>query len=482
MMIPLPPVPVVHAHSALWAAVQNGMHSQFFGGGAVLMVMGGVMAYFRQLPNRIYYWLRRRCTVDLTINGMDPIFTWFLIWLNEQPYSKKTRTLSVQTAHDGKTVIFTPSTGNHFFRYKHRWVRLSRSSQPRGTKNGGDHVEGAAAPSRMNPMFETMSIEVLGHSQETLRSLVEDARVAYLNALETTEDVKLHRADGSWWQSICTLKNRPLDSVILPTNTAERLVADISAFLNGGEWYRRRGIPYRRGYLFYGLPGTGKSSLVQAVACALQLPLFALNIGSKRLSDESLQDLFAALPERCIILMEDVDAAVRSDASVVAEREPQDADEPALIRTASAEGGNKKDTPEYITLSGLLNVLDGVGAAEGRVLIMTTNRHHALDSALIRPGRIDLQLEFTAATYEQARTLFARFYDLAPDSPTLDELPRAIDGYFTMAEMQGIFLEHRDSAEDALRSLRSRFELDVLDSPSVYVAQTELESEQPAQV
>lgn len=453
LIMVVPSATVTHAlsHGALWATITSGMHSQFFGGGAVLMVMGGVMAYFRALPGKIRAWAMRQITVDLKVYGYDPAFSWFLVWLNEQPYSKKTRTMSLHTSSDSKTVIFTPAAGSHFFRYKHRWVRLDRSSTPKNVGSSEKGGGGLSAASMFNPMQETMTIEVLGRSQQCLRDLVEDARQAYFAAL--TDEIHLHRPSWNYWQQTCALKNRPMDSVILPPGTTERLVADISAFLKGAEWYRRRGIPYRRGYLFHGLPGTGKSSLVQAVACALNLPLYALNIGSKNMSDDSLEHLFTALPERCILLMEDVDAAVRSTTSVVAVRKTSP-DQPAL--EPSSESG-KKDAPEHITLSGLLNVLDGVGAAEGRVVIMTTNHRGALDPALIRPGRIDLEFEFCRATYAQARTLFARFYDLAPDSPILADLPEAVDGYFTMAELQGIMLMHRENALDGLRALCTQF-------------------------
>ena len=86
-----------------------------------------------------------------------------------------------------------------------------------------------------------------------------------------------------------------------------------------------------------------------------------------------------------------------------------------------------------ITLSGLLNALDGVSAQEGRLLFATTNRYHLLDPALIRPGRMDIHVEFRLASQHQARELYKRFYfPDASDEITMDDEDASSDsGYDT---------------------------------------------------
>jgi len=83
------------------------------------------------------------------------------------------------------------------------------------------------------------------------------------------------------------------------------------------------------------------------------------------------------------------------------------------------EGRNRGNSPSgtssQITLSGLLNALDGISAQEGRLLFATTNRYHTLDPALTRPGRMDLHVEFRLASRYQARELYKRFF--VPDAP-----------------------------------------------------------------
>lgn len=106
-----------------------------------------------------------------------------------------------------------------------------------------------------------------------------------------------------------------------------------------------------------------------------------------------------------MILMEDIDAAFTRSIT----REPLS--EPAYNAGRSPMPG-MPPPPSTVTLSGLLNAIDGVQAQEGRLLFATTNKYRALDPALVRPGRLDLHIEFTLASKWQARELFKRFYPL----------------------------------------------------------------------
>jgi len=117
--------------------------------------------------------------------------------------------------------------------------------------------------------------------------------------------------------------------------------------------------------------------------------------------------------EKCIALMEDIDAAFSHTINRETNNSKKDGDkdkdkdkdkekEPSMFAQAPRTSG--------ITLSGLLNALDGVGAQEGRILFATTNKYHSLDPALCRPGRMDMHLEFKLASRYQARELFKRFY------------------------------------------------------------------------
>ena len=87
------------------------------------------------------------------------------------------------------------------------------------------------------------------------------------------------------------------------------MLADAKEFLVSERWYTERGIPYRRGYLLWGIPGGGKSSLVMAIASELKLPIYSLQLSSQALTDESLHRLLQNMTiTPSILLLEDIDA------------------------------------------------------------------------------------------------------------------------------------------------------------------------------
>lgn len=182
----------------------------------------------------------------------------------------------------------------------------------------------------------------------------------------------------------------------------------------------------------YGAPGSGKTSLIQSIAGELNLDVYVISLSRAGLDDSSLQELISDLPEQCIALMEDIDAAfhqtLNRDFSAGEGEETEQANSPNPA-VASQERTSR------ISLSGLLNALDGVGAQEGRLLFATTNRYEALDPALRRPGRMDVHVEFRLASRYQVGELFKRFYLPTPrtsstqrSSPKDTVIPTVEDG------------------------------------------------------
>ena len=170
----------------------------------------------------------------------------------------------------------------------------------------------------------------------------------------------------------------------------------------------------RLGVSQYGAPGSGKTSLIQSIAGELNLDVYVISLSRAGLDDNSLQELISDLPEHCVALMEDIDAAFHHTLSRDLPGEGEGAGE------TSNPGGSAtpQDRSSRISLSGLLNALDGVGAQEGRLLFATTNRYEALDAALRRPGRMDVHVEFKLASQYQVGELFKRFYLPTPRTST----------------------------------------------------------------
>jgi hypothetical protein len=260
--------------------------------------------------------------------------------------------------------------------------------------------------------------------------------------------------DGDW-NKTGTMDIRQLDTVIINGEKKTALLNDVQSFLDppSRAWYSQRGIPYRKGYLLYGPLGTGKSSLSFSIAGHYDLDIYILNLST--VNNSSLGKLFSELPARCVVLLEDIDAinATQSRNGTAKTKE----DETGCF----LEGESR----EKVSLSVLLNVLDGVGSPEGRVLIMTTNHIKRLDAALIRPGRVDMKLELGLADRDIIAQLCSIIFRCdnsceggeAEDEVKLKKLAedfasKVPEREFSEAEVQSFLLEYRESLHIAVES------------------------------
>ena len=305
-------------------------------------------------------------------------------------------------------------------------------------------------------------IRTLGFSKVPIESLLEDAWEAYVkDHASTSTDVWSHSRGG--WTSLSTKRARQLSTVDLHDEAKKALIADLERYLDlvtEKVYYADRGIPYRRGYLFHGPPGTGKSSLTMAIAGHFKSEVHLLSLADPDLNDSTLASLVGMLDKPDVLLLEDVDSAgltreVATNATAA-----------QTSKTHHGEGskGHRKPEPEDtkksgITLSGLLNALDGAASPEGAIVIMTTNAPEALDPALTRPGRIDYKVAFQNADKDLARKVFKRMTDHT-DKAKLEEqantfAQRIPDGQLSPAELQGYLLAHGHNSEAALKNLES---------------------------
>jgi chaperone BCS1 len=153
--------------------------------------------------------------------------------------------------------------------------------------------------------------------------------------------------------------------------------------------------------LFHGSLGTGKTSLSFAITGLFGLDIYYISLLESIFIEEDLSLLFNNLPSRCVVLLEDIDSAglIRYNESKTdtADTEPIKTDVATEIAKALEINAKNKNKTQGISLSGLLNTIDGVASHEGRVLVITTNYPEKLDEALIRPGRIDVKVGFIFA-------------------------------------------------------------------------------------
>jgi mitochondrial chaperone BCS1 len=426
---------------SIWQFIHKQMESnQVFTGGLVLMLGGALLAYFRDLPAKLWSWLRGLWIIEIDVLDRDPAFEWIDLWLTQHSYSQKfARWLTVKTqpvdfyqrqenpdADTRPRILFSPAPGHHYLFYRGRLVVLHRERPD--LKELSNQAANAS-------VREAFSITIYSRDRRIAQQLLEDARDVALPPGK--KRLAVYRPSYSSWTEQMQRLPRPADSVILRDHDLPELIDDVRLFLQRRAWYLERGLPYRRGYLLHGPPGTGKSSAVLAVASELRMDLALLSLNSASLDDHELGELLCDAPTNAIILIEDIDCAF-------------------VERERTAEKANR------LTFSGLLNALDGVAAGEGRVLFATTNHPERLDPALIRPGRIDHQLEIGYATREQAQRLFNRFFPNCVD-PALSELFGEMipPQRYSMSHLQTHLIRYSHDPDEALERLDA-----LLDAPA----------------
>jgi hypothetical protein len=220
------------------------------------------------------------------------------------------------------------------------------------------------------------------------------------------------------WNSKSMERNkRKINTVILKNTHTEEFMASLNNFVQSEEFYLSRGIPYKLGYLFYGPPGTGKSSMIKSMSFETKRHIHYLSLSDIE-SDAELNTLMNNIQfQETIIVLEDIDAMTgavhtrKGEASSSGVQEEPN-DEIILSVTNGALVPTKKEKKKTgITLSGLLNQIDGVSDRHGMILVMTTNFPEKLDEALIRDGRVDYRIFFGFCDHEQIYKLFKNFYN-----------------------------------------------------------------------
>jgi hypothetical protein len=227
---------------------------------------------------------------------------------------------------------------------------------------------------------------------------------------------------GGHWNRRNDLPPRTLDSIVLKTGQLEHLIGDLAEFLESEEDYVRTSQPWHRGYLLSGPPGTGKTSVVKAIAHHFGMPIYYLPLGDLE-KDADLTNLVAQVEPRSLLLLEDVDVY---------------------------HAATQRDEDGRVTLSALLNGLDGVWTPHGLVSVLTTNDRDALDPALIRAGRIDVDERFTNLDLDQGVRLVNWFYRLPPGGTLGVPEGMKFDGR-SPAELIGAMSRAKTDPTEALR-------------------------------
>lgn len=284
-------------------------------------------------------------------------------------------------------------------------------------------VNDPSEPSGDGKRWKAAEITFTAPSLAAQRSLIDEISQVARRSSEAARKPVFRTLDR-WgdWRRLDDLPSRDLDSVILPMGQLERLIDDVSKFLEAEDDYLRRCVPWHRGHLYEGPPGTGKTSVARAIATHFNMDIWYLPLADVK-KDCDLLAVINRITPRSMLLLEDADVF---------------------------HAATQRDENAGVTLSGLLNALDGIATPHGLLTVMTTNSPDSLDRAVVRPGRVDLVEHFGNADAGQVARLLSRWYD----EPVHRRLVVNV-GMVSPAEVVEA-CKRSDTADAAIANLRDR--------------------------
>ncbi|EER98146.1 hypothetical protein SORBI_3002G067500 [Sorghum bicolor] len=237
------------------------------------------------------------------------------------------------------------------------------------------------------------------------------------------------------WRHVVFEHPSTFDTLAMDPAKKREIMDDLDAFRNGKDYYARIGKAWKRGYLLYGPPGTGKSTMIAAMANYLDYNIYDIELTSVA-TNTDLRRMFIETKGKSIIVIEDIDCSLdltgnrskkKPKKAPVLVPGPGPADDDVTKAPPPASEGEQSSprdaTASKVTLSGLLNFIDGLWSACGgeRIIVFTTNHVERLDPALIRRGRMDKHIEMSYCCFE-AFKLLARNYLAVDAHPLFDDV------------------------------------------------------------
>jgi mitochondrial chaperone BCS1 len=405
--------------------------------------VGLVTVIFRRFPAELGRWFYGQITTTLEFDNNEmgwsrENYAGFMAWYMKRKRLNFTRHFSllsfgkhVEEAIEttGKTGVVGVGNGTHYFFYKRRLCKMTRKMIEKQGQN--------------NTMF-TITVTLFSRRRQLVEELVDEFCYKY-----DMEKQRLYRfgESGSYWVAHNPIRKRALKTVVVSPKLKRGIIKDIEEFRANRQWYYDRGFSYKKTFVLHGDPGGGKTSLIKAIAAHFGMHVGVINLAD--MTDSRLAQAFMTVPPNTIVLIEDFDSA---DAVKARHALTQS----LKLKKQKADGEENVDAddskprwvePDGLTLSGVLNALDGVVELDNVMIFMTTNVLQDIDPAVIRKGRVDKIYEVPALTHPEVVEYIELMFPSA-----------IVGGDVRFAELMGCdlqaaYFEHPDSVYDFIGAI-----------------------------
>lgn len=335
--------------------------------------------------------------------------------------------------------IITLGDGDHIIPYKFK-------------EDGSEHhinvkvsptFNGEVITDREADIIKYLTLTLDHQNPDVIRSFIEDAKKYVEDMITSLKSEKncikkyVYDEKNADWVYLNTSRKRSFDTLFLDKDVKEDIVSFIKEFVDEDvkKQYAKFNIPYKCNIMLHGVPGSGKSSTIMAIASELGSDISTIHF-TKQMDDNMLMKAINGFvhEETRIIVMEDIDSIFV----------------------------NRKEHDTYknsVTLSGLLNALDGASRIEGVIIVMTTNHIEAIDEAMLRAGRVDKMIEYKNATRYQVEQMLDFYFPMFGGDKAKRFYGLIENKEVTCAALQQYFFKHRKNPERLLEDIDYLFQL-----------------------
>lgn len=392
----------------MWHSILEFWHSSpILQGGSVLGIFSFLAYKFNSIIKLCSNLFKRYCFYSVSFTNQDSFCHYFSDWFATTNYYKKCKSVDIayfpttnRSSSDEMEINSVPSLGFHIFWYKKTLLLLYKS-----------RIE------NNQQIIYQYTIKFLTVNRSKYTKIIKE--ISNFANIDGEKYIKYFRPKYDSFAKVSIVK-RDINNIILPKLDIEFILNDLEEFLNSNPKYEKLGLPYKRGYLLSGDPGNGKTSLILAIASKYNLRVYEF--------PKSNQDIFDLLMDikndkPYILLMEDADVLL-----------------PKRDTTKNEMG--------TIKFNDILKILDGHLSGHNRITFVTTNYKDIIDSAMIRPGRIDCHLKINNPDSDSISQIILKFIPIVDIILCQDFIDFSVKNLVSMATIEAFLLSIGNRCEN----------------------------------